>query len=151
MKFLHSDIGSTGIIPGVGPANGGRRNGPHWPRPYPIWSPIRGVPIPRPQVTRRFWQVYNKAVQLTHWNTVKVTEHKSMQHDNEVFAQWYRVNRDYSGCGTSQWGRRNGVPHWPSPHPICSLRQGVPIPHRMYLKLHQVFTISTHTHFHTYS
>ena len=80
----------TGIILGVGPADGGRPNGiPHWPSPYQIWFPSRGVPIPRPKVARCFWQVYNNAVQLTNWNTVKVIKdkHNSMQLNNEVFAQ----------------------------------------------------------------
>ena len=115
---------------GVGPANGGRRNGvPHWPSPHPIWSLSRGVPIPRPRVTRCFWHIYNKAVQLTHWNTVKVTEHNSIQHDNEVFAQWYIGSTGIIlGAGPANGWRRNGVPHWPSPHPIWSLSRGVPIP-----------------------
>ena len=82
----------TGIILGVGTADGGRPNGiPHWPSPYLIWSLSRGVPIPRPKVTRCFWQVYNNAVKLTNWNTVKVIEDKqsSMQLNNEVFAQCF--------------------------------------------------------------
>ena len=58
LEFLHSDLKSTGIILGVGPANGRRRNDiPHRPSPHPIWSLSRGVPITRPQVTRCFWQL----------------------------------------------------------------------------------------------
>ena len=121
----------TGIILGVEPADGGLPNGvPHRPSPHQIWSLSRGVPIPRSKVTRCFWQVYNNAVQLTNWNTVKVIEdkHSSMQLNNEVFAHAFRVDRGHSGCETSQWGRRrNGVSRWPSPHQIWSLSRGVPI------------------------
>ena len=113
-------LGLTGIILGGEPANGGRRNGaPHWPSPHPIWSLSRGVPITRSNVTRCFWHIYNKAVQLTHWNTVKVTEHNSIQHDNEIFAPWYIGSTGIIlGAGPANGGRRNGAPHWPSPHPI---------------------------------
>ena len=106
MKFSHSDIGSTGIILGVGPANGGTTlQRPPMAEPIPIWFPNRGVPIPRPKVTRCFWQIYNKAVQLTNWNTIKVTEndHNSMHDNNEVFAQRSRVNREHCGCGANAW------------------------------------------------
>ena len=102
---------------------------PHWPSPHPIWFLSRGVPITRPNVTRCFWHIYNKAVQLTHWNTVKVTEHNSIKHDNEISAPWYIGSTGIIlGSGPANGGRRNGAPHWPSPHPIWSLSRGVPIP-----------------------
>ena len=49
--------------------------------------------MPRPKVTRCFWQVYNNAVQLTNWNTVTVIEdkHSSMQLNDEIFAQCFEA------------------------------------------------------------
>ena len=122
-------IGSTGIILCAGPANGGRRNGvPHWPSLHQLWSLSRGVPIPRPKITQCFWQIYNKAVQVTNWNTVKVIEnnHNSMQHNNEDFAQWHRVDRDHSGCGTSRCRTTYWRPPSAEPTPSTIPKSGYP-------------------------
>ena len=45
MKFSHSDIGLTGIILGVGPANGRRRNGVPIGRAHTKCDPYVGVSL----------------------------------------------------------------------------------------------------------